>query len=182
MTDDTALADRLEARARYYLTHDEDRLLHDLAARRLRELGAEVERLNGEIAVLREAAGANNDPEFWLIRIRLGNDLLYEAEVKVEAAEARITELEAERAWRPMSDAPFGGQKPVRILIQFGDEGVAIAYGDEYYAEGGHGFTNGFAWVEPFSGDPLDLHFSTPPSGWQPLPTPPTERGTEEGG
>jgi hypothetical protein len=42
-----------------------------------------------------------------------------------------------------------------------------------------YGCRNGFAWVEPCSGEQLDLHYTTPPDGWMPLPTPPTggERG-----
>lgn len=59
---------------------------------------------------------------------------------------------------------------PPRILLRFGEEGVAIAYWDWYYAEGGHGCRDGFAWIEPHSGEPLNLHYSTEPDGWMDLP------------
>lgn len=162
--DDTALADRLEALANAaQLEHTGHRWVRCeaddvlLAARRLRELGAEVERLNGEIAVLREAAGANNDPEFWLIRIRLGNDLLYETEVKVEAVEARIAELEAERAWRP-EDYVLVPKEPTYQMCEAGG----------FFWEGGSSEAFPRRWRAMLAAAP-------------PLPTAPTERGTEEG-
>lgn len=84
--------------------------------------------------------------------------------------------------WQPMETAPRGNGEgnadttdpdyiaPPRILLRFGEEGIAIAYWDWYYAEGGWGFTDGFAWIEPFSGEPLNLHYSTEPDGWMELP------------
>jgi hypothetical protein len=84
--------------------------------------------------------------------------------------------------WLPIESAPKGGGaelvtdpswvEPPRILIRFGDEAVSVAYWDWYYAEGGRGYRNGFAWIEPCSGDPLDLHYTTPPTHWVPLPPP----------
>lgn len=70
--------------------------------------------------------------------------------------------------WQSIETAPKGDAD--RVLLRFGDEAVSVAYWDLYYAEGGNGCTNGFAWVEPCSGDPLDLHYSTAPDGWMPLP------------
>lgn len=85
--------------------------------------------------------------------------------------------------WLPIETAPKGGGaesvtdpawvEPPRILLRFGSEAVSVAYWDWFYAEGGRGYRfehNGFAWVEPCSGEPLDLHYSTPPDGWMPLP------------
>jgi len=82
--------------------------------------------------------------------------------------------------WQPMETAPKGGGaelvtdpnwvQPPRILLRFGDEAVSVAYWDWYYAEGGNGYTDGFAWIEPCSGEQLNLHYSTPPDGWMPLP------------
>jgi hypothetical protein len=64
-----------------------------------------------------------------------------------------------------------GYVSPPRILLRFGEEGVAIAYWDWYYAEGGHGYRDGFAWIEPYSGEPLNLHYSAEPDGWMSLPS-----------
>lgn len=78
--------------------------------------------------------------------------------------------------WQPMETAPKGGGaddtrdcawvEPPKILLRFGEESISVAYWEWYYAEGGDGFTNGFAWVEPCSGEPLDLHYTTEPDGW----------------
>lgn len=101
----------------------------------------------------------------------------------VEATRALLREAPA--GWRPIETAPKGGGAemrtdprwvdPPKILIRFGDEAVSVAYWDWYYAEGGHGCTTGFAWVEPCSGETLDLHYTTPPDGWMPLPAAPKE-------
>lgn len=82
--------------------------------------------------------------------------------------------------WQPIEAAPKGGGaelvtdpnwvQPPKILLRFGDEAISVAYWDWYYAEGGYGHTNGFAWIEPCSGEPLDLHYNTPPTHWMPLP------------
>lgn len=89
------------------------------------------------------------------------------------------------RGWRDIASAPKGSEdidgtrdpayvKPPRILLRFGNEAVAIAYWDWYYAEGGHGYRDGFAWIGPECGEPLNLHYSAAPDGWMPLP--PTDR------
>lgn len=74
--------------------------------------------------------------------------------------------------WQPMDTAPKpeGVERAPRILLRFGDEAVSVAYWDWYYAEGGAGYIDGFAWIEPCSGDPLNLHYNAPPDGWMPLP------------
>lgn len=91
--------------------------------------------------------------------------------------------------WQPIETAPKTNpdaevaEKPIRILLRFGTEGVAIAYWDWYYAEGGHGCRDGFAWIEPHAGEPLNLHYSEEPDGWAPLPKPRgqiEERGTRD--
>ena len=78
--------------------------------------------------------------------------------------------------WQPIETAPKGGGaetvtdpkwvEPPKILLRFGDEAVSVAYWDWYYVEGARGYTDGFAWIEPCSGEPLNLHYSTPPTHW----------------
>ena len=99
-------------------------------------------------------------------------------------AKRQITALRAAgyaiiRDWQPMEAAPKGNGdivemaadpnwiEPPQILLRFGDEAVSVAYWDWYYAEGGLVFTDGFAWIEPCSGEPLNLHYTTPPTGWK---------------
>lgn len=81
--------------------------------------------------------------------------------------------------WRTIESAPKGGGaelvtdpdwvEPPRILLRFADGNVSVAYWDWYYAEGGSGCTNGFAWIEPCSGEPLDLHYDELVE-WMPIP------------
>ena len=95
---------------------------------------------------------------------------------QLEQAETRIN-------WQPMETAPRGGGadmvtdpgwvKPPRILLKFKDEVVSVAYWDFYYAEGGAGYVDGFAWIEPCSGEPLHWHYGEP-TGWAALS--PTEQ------
>lgn len=59
---------------------------------------------------------------------------------------------------------------PPLILLRFGTEAVSVARWDWYYAEGGGGCTDGFAWIEPCSGDLLNLHYTMPPDAWMPIP------------
>ena len=83
-------------------------------------------------------------------------------------------------AWQPIESAPKGGGtklvtdpnwvEPPQILLRFGDEAVSVAYWDWYYAEGGHGYTDGFAWIEPCSGEPLNLHYREGPIEWMEAP------------
>lgn len=89
-----------------------------------------------------------------------------------------------ERKWLPMESAPKGVYSeyitdpeyvaPPEILLRFGDEAISVARWEFYYADGGSGYTDGFAWTEPCSGEPLNLHYSTAPDGWMPLPPPDT--------
>lgn len=84
--------------------------------------------------------------------------------------------------WRDISTAPKGVYaesvddpnwvEPPTIILRFGDEAISVAQWDWYYAEGGHGCTDGFAWIEPCSSHPLNLYYSTPPTHWM-LPEPP---------
>lgn len=82
--------------------------------------------------------------------------------------------------WQPMETAPKGSGPdllvtdpqyvaPPQILLLFEGGDVSVAYWDWYYAEGGHGCTDGFAWIEPCSGEQLNLHYNEP-VGWMPLP------------
>lgn len=95
---------------------------------------------------------------------------------KIAAAESKWPE------WRPMKTAPRGSEdiddtshpdyiKPPKILLRFGDEDISVAYWDWYYAEGGYGCTDGFAWISSPGGEPLNLIFSAEPDGWLPLPS-----------
>ena len=84
--------------------------------------------------------------------------------------------------WQPIETAPKGGGaemvtdpqwvEPPRILLLFDDGAASVAYWDWYYAEGGAGYTDGFAWIEPCSGQPLNLHHNAA-THWMPLPEPP---------
>jgi hypothetical protein len=78
-----------------------------------------------------------------------------------------------------MDTAPKGGGaeyvtdpnwvEPPRILMKFKGGQVSVAYWDWYHAEGGAGYRDGFAWIEPCSGEQLNLHYGQP-IGWMPLP------------
>lgn len=82
--------------------------------------------------------------------------------------------------WQTIETAPKGGGaddvrdpawiEPPHILIKFGTEAVSVARWDWYYAEGGNGYVDGFAWIEPCSGEALNRHYSTPPTHWMPIP------------
>jgi hypothetical protein len=81
--------------------------------------------------------------------------------------------------WQPMETAPKGGEaqfvtdpywiEPPKILLLF-DGDICVGYWDSYYAEGGFECTDGFAWIEPCSGEPLNLHYGIP-KAWAPLPS-----------
>jgi len=87
-------------------------------------------------------------------------------------------------AFRPIDTAPKGGGaelvsdpayiEPPKILLLFADDVISVGYWDAYYAEGGRGYEGGLAWIEPVSGERLDLNFDAP-IGWMPLP----EQGME---
>jgi hypothetical protein len=84
--------------------------------------------------------------------------------------------------WQDISTAPKGGGaemvtdpawiEPPLILLAFEDGSQVIARWDWYYAKGGCGFSDGCAWVEPISGDVVNLHYGNP-THWMPLPPPP---------
>ena len=86
--------------------------------------------------------------------------------------------------WQPIETAPKGGGaesvtdpawvEPPRILLALEDGGMAIAYWDWYYAEGGNGYTDGRAWIDANSGEVLS-HIAPNPTHWMPLPAPPED-------
>jgi hypothetical protein len=91
--------------------------------------------------------------------------------------------------WIPVSEAPKGGGaelvtdpeyiKPPKILLLFEGGVVSVGYWDAYYAEGGRGYEGGEAWIEPVSGERLDLNYDAP-IGWMPLPSPPLQGDSNE--
>lgn len=84
--------------------------------------------------------------------------------------------------WNPMDSAPKGGGaefvtdpayvEPPRILLLFEEGNQSVAHWAWYYAEGGAGYDGGLAWIEPVSGERLDMHYDAP-VGWLPLPEAP---------
>jgi hypothetical protein len=90
--------------------------------------------------------------------------------------------------WQPMETAPKGGGaervddpkwvEPPKILLLFDEGEISVGYWDWYYAEDGHGYDGGLAWIEPCSGEKLD-HIYGLPIKWQPLPL---EPGQEKAG
>lgn len=83
--------------------------------------------------------------------------------------------------WQPIETAlayiksqgkPYMSDTPVLLL--FADGKVSVAYWDEYYAEGGFGWTENMAWIEPCSGEQLNMHYDGL-SHWMPFPTPPVQ-------
>ena len=69
--------------------------------------------------------------------------------------------------WLPMSSAPIDGK---RVLLRFEKERVSVGYWDLYFAEGGRGYEGGLAWIEPVSGERLDLYYDAP-IAWLPIAT-----------
>ncbi len=79
--------------------------------------------------------------------------------------------------WQPIETAPKDEDR--LVLLWFPEEQVqSVAYYSAYYAEGGYGCVDGFPWVQPCSGERLNIYYGTP-THWMPLPTPPQE--TENG-
>lgn len=75
------------------------------------------------------------------------------------------------RGWKSMDSAPKDEEQ---IYIFCKESGTAaVGYWDAYYAKGGRGYTDGYAWIEPTSGEPLELHYGLA-THWKPLPPPPT--------
>lgn len=58
---------------------------------------------------------------------------------------------------------------PPKILLLFQGGQISVGYWDWYYAEGGRGYRGGEAWIEPCSGERLDIHYDKP-IGWMSLP------------
>ena len=85
-------------------------------------------------------------------------------------------------SWEPMNTAPKGTQgimrnedsyvRPPKILLLFRDDVISVGCWDWYYAENGSGYDGGEAWIEPMSGERLDLHYD-PPINWATLSSDP---------
>jgi hypothetical protein len=81
--------------------------------------------------------------------------------------------------FQPMGTAPKGGGAelvsdpkwitPPRILLLFENSIISVGHWDWYYAEGGSGYEGGEAWIEPVSGERLDMYYDAP-IGWIALP------------
>jgi len=84
--------------------------------------------------------------------------------------------------WQPIETAPKGGGpegvtstedprwvKPPRILIKFADGDVSVGCWDWYYGDGGWGYIDGVAWVEPISGEQLNQNYGRPVE-WMNIP------------
>ena len=97
----------------------------------------------------------------------------YDTGYQLIEALKKINELEVMHGWQPIATVP--AEDSCRILLLFEGGEVSVAYYDPYYAEGGRGYVNGFAWVEPCSGETLDLHYDSP-THWMPIPSPPQEQ------
>ena len=69
--------------------------------------------------------------------------------------------------WLPMDSAPTYGDFEV-VMLRFEEQTVSVGYWDPYYSKRGSGYDGGFAWIEPLSGDRLDLHYDEP-IGWMPI-------------
>lgn len=84
--------------------------------------------------------------------------------------------------WQTIDSAPKGGGaelvtdpnwvEPPFLLLYCADGSQVVARWDWYYAEGGRGFTDGCAWIEPSSGEPVNCQHDWP-THWQPLPPSP---------
>jgi len=78
--------------------------------------------------------------------------------------------------WQKIETAPKydDNGETVNVLLLFQGGEVSVAYWDAYYAEGGSGYGHdgGLAWIEPISGERLDLHCGTP-THWMPKPEAP---------
>lgn len=87
--------------------------------------------------------------------------------------------------WQDISTAPKGGGAefvtdqnwvaPPDILLCFRGGERRVGHWDWFYADGGYGCTDGIAWIEPCSGEQLNLYYDAP-THWHLLPAPPAER------
>ena len=92
--------------------------------------------------------------------------------------------------WQPIESAPKGGGaefvthpdwvEPPKILLKFDHSEIAMGRWDWAYADGGFYHSDGVAWIDPISGEQLNLHFNNP-TEWKhiDLPSPPQGSGTK---
>lgn len=83
--------------------------------------------------------------------------------------------------WQPIETAPKGGGaelvtdptwvEPPEIMLFCEGGSQVVARWDWYFAEGGHGCTDGVAWIAA-GGEPVNIVVGTP-THWMPLPRPP---------
>ena len=71
----------------------------------------------------------------------------------------------------PKSDPSTTDAAPY-VLLLFTNGMPSVGYWDWFYAEGGFGYQGGTAWIEPVSGERLDLHYG-PPILWAAIPPAP---------
>lgn len=85
--------------------------------------------------------------------------------------------------WQPIETAPKGGGaelvtdpawvEPPKVLLLFKNGEQVVCHWDWYYAESGNGYHKGVsAWVEPTSGEQIELYHDNP-TNWMPLPVGP---------
>lgn len=107
------------------------------------------------------------------MEVTQGSDLLVRiipldyAEMEKELSHLRTTaELAGKMEWLPIETAT---KDSTNILLLFADKEISVGYWDVFYAEGGRGYEGGLAWIEPVSGERLDMMYD-PPIAWMPLP------------
>jgi len=76
-------------------------------------------------------------------------------------------------AWISVKDIGPAPETGESFLLLFPGGEVSVGYWDAYYAEGGRGCINGYAWIEPCSAEALDLLYD-PHTHWMILPKEPT--------
>lgn len=109
-----------------------------------------------------------------------------------DAMRAALSVLPSAPAWLSMDSAPKGSGleiesvndaayvSPPAILLLFSLGQQVVAHWDWYYAPGGSGYEGGLAWIEPTSGERLDMYHDAP-VGWMPLPSAPVSGAKQEG-
>ncbi len=81
--------------------------------------------------------------------------------------------------WQPIETAPKGGGadmvtdpkwvEPPKILVYCECGNISVVYWEYYYAKNGHGCSDGIAWTEPISGEPITGWYKEP-THWMSLP------------